>query len=225
MFRIKICGITSVDDARSVARAGADAVGLNFYPKSPRQVTPEQARQIVDALPDRMVKVGLFVNAAAEHVLATFDQLGLDLIQLHGDEPPEFLAALGGRPVMRAFRLGPEGLRPVTEYLDRCRGLACLPQLALADAHVKGKYGGTGEVADWSILREYHTGVEYPPLVLAGGLTPCNVAEAIRTVRPAAVDTSSGVESSPGKKVPADIAEFVCAAREAFGDRSSNTVV
>ena len=106
MFRIKICGITSVEDARAVAAAGADAVGLNFYAKSPRYVTPEKARQIVNALADELVKVGLFVNAAVEEVCETFDQLGLDLIQLHGDEPPTFPARLGGRPVMRAFRLG-----------------------------------------------------------------------------------------------------------------------
>ena len=216
MFQIKICGITSVDDGQTVAAAGADAVGLNFYPKSPRFITPEKARQIVDALPAELVKAGLFVNAAVEDVCQTYDQLGLDLIQLHGDEPPGLLAELGPRPVMRAFRLGPAGFGPVAEYLQNCRALGCPPKMILVDAHVEGKYGGTGEVADWAAVRRFLSETEFPPLVLAGGLAPQNVAEAIRTARPAAVDTASGVESSPGRKDPAAVVEFVRAAREAF---------
>lgn len=219
MFRVKICGITSVGDARAVAAAGADAVGLNFYAKSPRYVGVEKAREIVGALPDELVKVGLFVNAAEEEVCETFDRLGLDLIQLHGDEPPEFLARLGGRPVMRAFRLGEAGLGPVRGYLADCRQLECVPRWVLVDASVEGSYGGTGEVADWRTLREYPRDSDSPPLVLAGGLTPGNVAEAIRTVRPAAVDTASGVEARPGRKDPAAVEAFVRAARRAFGER------
>jgi len=216
MFRIKICGITSVDDAQSVVRAGADAVGLNFYPQSPRCVTPEQARRIIDALPGDMVKVGLFVNAEVRHVLTTFDRLRLDLIQLHGDEPPEYLGGLGGRPVMRAFRVGRQGLGSVDEYLRRCDHLGCLPRLALFDAHVAGQYGGTGETTDWAALKEYADSAEIPPLVLAGGLTAANVADAIHHVHPVAVDTSSGVESSAGKKSAAAVAQFVDAARQAL---------
>jgi len=216
MFRVKICGITSRDDARAVVKAGADAVGLNFYPKSPRYVTLEKARRIADVLPQELIKVGLFVNAAAEEVCRTFDRLDLDLIQLHGDEPPAFLAELGDRPVIRAFRVGPDGLQPVDEYLRRCRELERLPRLVLVDAYVKEAYGGTGSVADWDALRTIPPGETFPPMVLAGGLTPHNVAEAIRTVRPAAVDTASGVESSPGKKDPAAVEAFVQAARAAF---------
>ena len=219
MFRVKICGITSVEDARAVAAAGADAVGLNFYAKSPRYVTPEKAREIIDALPDELVKVGLFVNAPAEEVCETFDQLGFDLIQLHGDEPPEFLARLSGRPVMRAFRLGEAGLGPVRGYLADCRQLECVPRLVLVDACVEGSYGGTGEVADWRTLRGYPRDSICPPLVLAGGLTPDNVAQAIRTVRPAAVDTASGVEARPGRKDPAAVEAFLRAARRAFGEQ------
>jgi phosphoribosylanthranilate isomerase len=219
MFRIKICGITNVDDARAVAAAGADAVGLNFYPESPRCVDPEQARQIVDALPDELVKVGLFVNAPREEVCRTFDRLGLDLIQLHGDELPEFLTRLGDRPVIRAFRLGQSGLDPLHRYLDDCRRLECVPRLVLVDAWVKENYGGTGQVADWQVIKEFPAGKACPPLVLAGGLTPENVAEAIRTVRPAAVDTASGVESSPGRKDPEAVEAFVSAGRRAFADR------
>ena len=125
MFRIKICGITGPDDALMAARAGADAIGLNFYPRSPRFVTPQQARQIVDVLPPGIVKVGLFVDAPADEIVEVHDRLGLDLIQLHGIEPPEFLLKLGGRPVMRALRLGPVGLAPIDEYLGECRVLAC----------------------------------------------------------------------------------------------------
>ena len=218
MFRIKICGITTPDDARAVVQAGADAVGLNFFPGSPRFVTPTAAHQIVDTLPDTVVKVGLFVNAAVEHIREVYEVLGLDLIQLHGDEPPELIAELGQRPVMRAFRIGPEGLRPVTEYLHRCRWCECMPQLVLFDAHVPGQYGGTGATAEWAALRRYPAEVDFPPFVLAGGLTPQNVADAITAIHPSAVDTASGVETSPGRKDPAAIKAFVRAAIAAFDD-------
>lgn len=221
MFRIKICGVTSVEDAEAVVRAGADAVGLNFYPKSPRYVALDQARRIVDVLPDGVVKVGVFVNAPGHDVLSVSIILGLDLIQLHGDEPPMFLKELGDRPVMRAFRLGEKGLEPVGWYLAQCRQLGCMPRLTLIDANVKGVYGGSGQVADWQVLKTYradrHAG-SIPPLVLAGGLTADNVGEAIRTVSPAAVDTASGVETAPGKKDPAAVEAFVRAARRAFDD-------
>jgi phosphoribosylanthranilate isomerase len=217
MFHIKICGITRVDDALAAAQAGADAIGLNFYPASPRFVSPAQAEAIVAAELPGVVKVGLFVGSDAREVCETFDRLKLDLIQLHGDEPPEYLAHLGGRPVMRAFRLGPAGLSPVVTYLDDCRRLGCLPRLVLLDAYTPGVYGGTGEIADWAVAAEYRAMDQVPPLVLAGGLTPQNVTRAIRSVRPAAVDTASGVESSPGRKDPAAVAAFVRVAREAFG--------
>jgi phosphoribosylanthranilate isomerase len=216
MFRIKICGITNVDDARAVAQAGADAIGLNFYSRSPRYVTAEVARDIVKALPAEIVKVGLFVDTPAGDVCRLFDDLPLDLIQLHGDQPPEFLTQLGDRPVMRAFRLGPEGLRPVAEYLTHCRALAVLPKLVLLDAMVAGAYGGTGKTADWAVAKQYAAVVDVPPLVLAGGLTPENVAAAIRAVKPAAVDVASGVECQPGRKDPSLVGAFVQAAREAF---------
>ena len=216
MFRIKICGIASVDDALLVARAGADAIGLNFYPRSPRYISFDTARKIVAALPKEIVKVGVFVNAPPVDVCRTYGDLALDLIQLHGDESPEYLGQLGNRPVMRAFRVKPGDLHSVTEYLARCRGLQAGPKLSLIDSLVPGEYGGTGKTVDWSTARQYVAQSGLPPLVLAGGLTPENVAEAIAAVGPAAVDVASGVESSPGRKNPAAVEAFVQAARAAF---------
>lgn len=226
VFRIKVCGITSIDDALAVARAGADAVGLNFYRRSPRYVTAEAARDILGSLPTGIVKVGLFVDTSADEVSRLFDDLRLDLIQLHGDQPPEFLAQLGGRPVMRAFRVGSSvgnahlaadtSLHFVAEYLARCRKLSASPTMVMLDALVVGEYGGTGQVANWHAAGQYVTKPGAPPLVLAGGLTTENVAAAIRAVRPAAVDVASGVESHPGRKDPAAVVAFVEAARAAF---------
>jgi phosphoribosylanthranilate isomerase len=215
MFTIKICGITNPEDAQLVAHAGADAIGLNFYEASPRYVAVSQARTIVRAVPAGVIKVGLFVRAPADTVCRTFDDLGLDLIQLHGDEPPAFLAELGGRPVMKVFRLGPAGLPSVAAYLDECLRLECSPRLVLFDALVAKVFGGSGNMADWSAARRYREEAMGPPLVLAGGLTVENVAEAIRATGVRAVDTASGVESRPGKKDPAAVAAFVSRAREA----------
>jgi phosphoribosylanthranilate isomerase len=216
MFRVKICGITTTEDACAVAAVGADAVGLNFFEKSPRFLAPGNADAVAEALPEEIVKVGLFVNATAELILETWDDLGLDLIQLHGDEPPEFLGELKGRPVMRAFRLGEEGLAPILKYLESCRELGCLPKLVLIDSFRKGQYGGTGATADWDTAKRYPSKAWHPQLVLAGGLTAENVAAAIRAVRPTAVDTASGVEMAPGKKDGETVRQFVRVAREAF---------
>lgn len=117
MFQTKICGITTVEDALVVARAGADAIGLNFYARSPRYVTAETAESIIGALPGGISKVGLFVDTPADEICRLFDRLRLDLIQLHGEQPPEFVAQLAPRPVMRAFRIGPEKVEPVADYL------------------------------------------------------------------------------------------------------------
>ena len=216
MFQTKICGITNVEDALVVAQAGADAIGLNFYSRSPRHITEAAAGEIVRALPAGIVKVGLFVDTPAADICRLFDHLPLDLIQLHGDQPPEFLAQLGDRPVMPAFRVGPERLGPVTAYLTRCRELAQRPAMVLLDALVVGEYGGTGQIADWSAAQTLAVESDVPPLVLAGGLTPANVAAAIRTVGPTAVDVASGVESRPGRKDPALVEAFLRAARTAF---------
>jgi phosphoribosylanthranilate isomerase len=216
VFRIKICGITNADDARMVADCGADAIGLNFYPHSQRFVTVARAETIVAALPDTMVRVGLFVNATDDEICRLYDHLQLDLIQLHGDEPPEFLTALAGRPVMRAFRLGPGGAGPIVEYLEQCRDLHCEPECVLIDAHQPGQYGGTGTTADWDLLAEERNKFGATPLVLAGGRRPDNVAQAIEKVRPDAVDTASGVEKSAGKKDRELVRRFASAAIRAL---------
>jgi phosphoribosylanthranilate isomerase len=216
MFTVKICGITCVEDALAGAEAGADAIGLNFYPPSSRYISEAQAREIIAAIPPNIVKVGLFVNADAEAMGRTFDELGLDLLQLHGDEPPSMLEKLGGRPVMKAFRVGPDDLEWVAQYVDACDRLGQRLRLVLLDAKVELQYGGTGVLADWSIARRYVQTVNYPPLVLAGGLTADNVAGAILATGASAVDTASGVELSPGRKNPDAVKRFVQAAKKAF---------
>jgi phosphoribosylanthranilate isomerase len=216
MFTIKICGVTTADDARAVAAAGADAIGLNFYAHSPLFLPLENAQHVAASIPRKVVRVGVFVNAPAETICGAYDALGLDLIQLHGDEPPEFLGELGDRPVMRAFRIGDEGLQPAAEYLARCRELGTPPAMVLVDAHRSGQYGGTGMTADWEMLVRERGLLDGIRLVLAGGLTAGNVADAIRCVRPTAVDTASGVESAPGRKDVGAVSRFVAAARGAF---------
>jgi phosphoribosylanthranilate isomerase len=215
-FQIKICGLTRVEDVREAAAAGADAIGINFYAGSRRFVEPRNAQHLVAAAPRKMTKVGVFVNADVETVCGIYDALGLDLIQLHGDEPPEFLAELGNRPIIRAFRVDDRGLAPVAAYLAECVRLNSRPRAVLLDAYHPNQFGGTGQPADWpTIAAQRHLINEYP-LVLAGGLTPQNVATAIKTVQPTAVDTASGVESQPGHKDPDQMQQFVSAARTAF---------
>lgn len=216
MFQIKICGVTSRADALAVAEAGADCVGLNFYPKSARFLPPARADEVVSAVPDGVTKVGVFVNAALAEIREIAGQFSLDFVQLHGDEPPELIAQLTGHRVIKAFRLGQEGLAPVAQYLDACYQLAALPAMVLLDAFQAGAYGGTGKQIDWAAASQYHDLGAGPALVLAGGLTAENVAAAIFAVRPAAVDTASGVESSPGHKDPRKVSAFVAAARAGF---------
>jgi phosphoribosylanthranilate isomerase len=218
MFRVKICGITTPEDGAYAIRAGADAIGLNFYSGSRRCVDRQRADQIIGALPSGAIKVGVFVNASAAEVHDTADALRLEFVQLHGDEPPEMLAELADLQVIRAFRFGPLGWDPCRSYLDCCDRLASLPCALLVDAYRQGEYGGTGEAPDWPTIRkhrELHLGL---PLILAGGLRPDNVARAIAIAEPYSVDTASGVESSPGVKDHSKLASFVAAARRAFGD-------
>jgi phosphoribosylanthranilate isomerase len=220
MFRIKICGITSVADAVAVAECGADAVGLNFCASSPRHVSLARAQHIVAALPSGVARVGVMVNRPAAEVRQIADQLRLDYVQLHGDEPPEYLAQLGDLPIIRALR-GTNDFRSVADYLAACRSLGHVPAAVLIDAFREGQYGGTGHRPDWAAVASARAEWPAMPLVLAGGLTPDNIGAAIERVRPTAVDTASGVESAPGQKSLERVAQFVGLAQAAFDKVSS----
>ncbi|WP_020676958.1 phosphoribosylanthranilate isomerase [Geopsychrobacter electrodiphilus] len=195
--RVKICGITSVEDALAAVAAGADALGFVFYDKSPRAVTAAQAAVIIRALPPFISTVGLFVNETRVVIEQTVSACGLDLIQLHGDETPQD-CLFPGRRVIKALRVRDAGsLAAAADY--EVSGL-------LLDAWSDQLYGGSGESFDWQLLQDF---ADQHPVILAGGLNPQNVAEAIRQVRPFAVDVSSGVESAPGRKDHAEMAEFI----------------
>jgi len=237
---VKICGITNLEDALCAAAAGADAVGFVFA-ASPREVLPAQVGKITSRLPSYLISVGLFVNALLEVILDSVEVSGVKAVQLHGEEPPKLLeelaacmssgsrslqaaggkqrrlkpatteirdfAACAGWPALtKAFRLREE------KDLERLKNYGAA-QAFLIDAHVEGFAGGTGRCADWALAaaaKEFGR-----PVILAGGLCPENVAEAIAQVRPFAVDVSSGVEFAPGKKDPAKITEFIRRVREA----------
>jgi len=188
MVKVKICGITNPEDALRAAEAGADALGFVFFDKSPRHIFPEQAAAIIDRLPPFVQTVGLFVNEDLAAVNATADLCGLDLVQLHGEETPEFCRAVRRR-IIKAFRV-----KDITslEEIRNYHVAACL-----LDAWSPSAYGGTGKTFNWEIAA---AAAASECVILAGGLTPDNVAEAVQIVKPYAVDVSSGVESSPGKK-------------------------
>ncbi len=198
MTRIKICGITRSEDALVCAQAGADAIGLVFYPPSPRHIAAAQAAAIARALPPFVTTVGLFVNPAAGQVEAVLNEVRLDVLQFHGDEPPEFCAGFGV-PYLKAIRVkaGVDLVQCAIRYQE-AQGL-------LLDAYVEGTPGGTGQSFDWELIP---AGLPLP-VILSGGLEPANVADAIRRVRPWAVDVSSGVEASKGIKDAAKIAAFI----------------
>ena len=197
MVKVKICGITNIEDALHAARCGADALGFVFFAGSPRCIEPETARSIIAALPPFVTSVGLFVNERPERIEETAAFCGLDLLQLHGDEPPA-ACRIPGRRVTKALRVRDEqSLVQAADY--DVAGL-------LLDAWVPGAFGGTGRSFNWQLAARL---ARQCPVILAGGLTPRNVAEAVRTVRPWAVDVSSGVEASPGKKDPEKVAAFI----------------
>jgi phosphoribosylanthranilate isomerase len=196
--RVKICGITRIEDALAVAAAGADAIGLVFAEKSPRRVTPAQAKAIVAALPPFVTVVGLFVDAPAEHIREVLGQVPLDLLQFHGRETPENCRQFG-RPYIKAIRMAPDvDLRAEARRYPDAAGL-------LLDSYHPQMEGGTGKTFDWARVPA-DLG---KPVVLAGGLNPGNVARAIAAVKPYAVDVSSGVESSKGIKDAAKVAAFI----------------
>jgi phosphoribosylanthranilate isomerase len=207
--RVKICGVTTPADARLAAGAGADAIGVNFFPPSPRYVEPRRAAEILAALPALIDVVGVFAETPVRQVCALAYQLGLGCVQWHGnhgDAPPD-AAPFRWIP---AFRVRDRAsLDAIGRYLGAARAVGRLPAAVLVDGHVEGLHGGTGQTAPWDLLAEFRPDV---PLILAGGLTPDNVAEAVRRVRPFAVDVASGVESSPGVKDPEKVRRFIEAA-------------
>jgi phosphoribosylanthranilate isomerase len=198
MVRIKICGITNLEDALLAAGLGADALGFIFYPKSPRYVTPDAAREIIAQLPPFVMSVGVFVDEEAAVVQDLAAQAGLDWIQVHGQEPPDYCRTLGRR-VIKGFRIKDESF---LKDLEPFHGAV---QAFLLDTYKKGQVGGTGETFDWRLAREAK---RYGQIILAGGLTPENVAQAIQVAQPQAVDTASGTEATPGKKDPAKLRDF-----------------
>ena len=207
--RIKICGITRPEWARAAADAGADAIGLVFA-ESPRRVTPAAAARIVAALPPWVAPVGVFVDEAPAVIRQIAAEVGLSAVQLHGDEPPEALADLARLKVVKALRIGgEEDLAAAREWKTKSERLGVVPAAYLIDARVAGgPKGGTGKPVDWGLAaRMLLEG--FRPLILAGGLTPENVAAAVAAVRPWGVDGSSGLESSPGEKSPEKIRAFV----------------
>ena len=215
MFQIKICGITSIEDARVSILAGADAIGLNFVEGSKRQVDINTAQQIAAVAKGHATLVGIFVNSTADDIRQISDHLGLDYVQLHGDEQAEFCSELPGRSVIKAFRYGGGGASLVAEYLSACLE-GGVPEAILIDGFKPGEYGGTGEVVDWKTLAQLGDLPHGLPIVLAGGLTSANVGQAISIVRPTAVDTASGVESAAGIKDPQRVNDFVHAAKQGF---------
>lgn len=202
--KVKICGITSVADGLATAEAGADMVGLMFYEKSPRHIAMPTATDIARQLPPFIVKVGVFVNPSEDLVLRAIGECDLSLLQFHGDEPPEFCTKFGVMS-MKAFRVrDSESLRALTAYRT---------DAWLLDAYAADKLGGTGATFNWELAIEAQKLGR--PVFLAGGLTPENVAEAVRRVQPFGVDVSSGVESTPGKKNPVKVKAFIAAAKAA----------
>ncbi len=225
MLWVKICGMTNVDDALAAANAGADAIGLIFSP-SKRQVTPEIAKEIVRQLPKTLEKVGVFANESAQQIEDIAAEVGLTAVQLHGDESPEFARTLfrhGGqrsRAQMRVFKTlhVTNGIERIAhEFLaEKCIDGFLLDSVVHNPTTGEVERGGTGQVFDWSRANEFLPGVQRETrVIVAGGLSPDNVAEAVRTLQPWGVDVCSGVESEPRKKDLEKVRAFVAAAREA----------
>jgi phosphoribosylanthranilate isomerase len=204
MTRVKICGITQYGDAQVAVEAGADMLGFIFYPSSPRYIDPEHVREMVDRLPPDVKTVGVFVNASAESITRIVQTSGVQVVQLHGDERPELCQALSW-PVVKAFRFTAQVRPEMMANYD--------VDAFLVEGFHDRLYGGAGAQADWPQVATLHP---YGRIILAGGLTPENVQEAIRVVQPYAVDVGSGVEAEPGKKDWQKVRTFVQQAKTAL---------
>ncbi len=198
---VKICGITNKEDAWAAIEAGADALGFNFYPKSPRYLPPETAIKLAEDIPPNILRVGVFVNETEGVVRDMSQYLALDYLQFHGDETPYYCEQFA-TPYWKAFRLKDE---KTFDLMKKYK-----PDYFLLDAFVEKAFGGTGVVTNWDLAREAKA---YGKIVLAGGLTPENIEAAVRAVKPDGVDVASGVESAPGKKDAAKVEAFVSGAR------------
>ncbi|HKQ08423.1 MAG TPA: phosphoribosylanthranilate isomerase [Blastocatellia bacterium] len=196
--RVKICGVRTLEEAEAAIGAGADALGFNFWPRSPRYVAPADAREIARQLAPLTSLVGVFVNEERQRVIEIASQVGLQAVQLHGDEPAAYCEGFGSLRVIKALRVGDDfDCREIEKYTV---------SMILLDTSVRGSYGGTGHRFDWRIATEAK---RYAPLILAGGLRVDNVAEAIAAVRPAAIDVCSGIEAEPGRKDLRKLREFM----------------
>jgi len=204
MVRVKICGITSVGDAAAAVDAGADALGFMFYEQSPRLVSFKQAAEIIRELPPLIAKVGVLVNPSDEAVRRAIAETGIDTLQFHGEEPPDFCRRFGLK-VIKAFRVRDAGSLAATD--------SYATEAWLLDSFVAGQHGGTGAQFNWDLAAD--AARRHNRVILAGGLSPANAAEAVRKVRPFGLDVSSGVESAPGRKDPAKVRDFIAAAKGA----------
>lgn len=203
MTKVKICGITNLEDAMDAASLGADYLGFNFYPKSPRHIKKSEAKKIISSLPKNIKKVGVFVNEGIDKVKSIVNEANLDLIQLHGDETPYYCAQLknkGKKTIIKAFRIKNYGEIKKTGDYD--------VDYLMFDAFRKGMFGGTGKTFDWKIVKEIKR-----PFFLSGGLNADNIKGAIKAAKPFAVDVASSVEKKPGKKDYRKMKSFIEAAK------------
>jgi phosphoribosylanthranilate isomerase len=204
MAKIKICGITNLEDALCACEAGADAIGFIFYKKSPRFISPQKAKEIASCLPERVLKVGVFVNETEKNIKNIARKCHLDLLQLHGDETADFCGKFKGYKVIKAFRVKDiNSLKKIADYKVRAY---------LFDAYSAGRFGGTSRTFNWGLLKLLK-GIG-KPIFLSGGLNSRNVHKALKMVRPEWLDVSSSLESSPGKKSHKKIRSFIDAARK-----------
>jgi phosphoribosylanthranilate isomerase len=220
-MKVKICGLTSVDDARSVAECGADWIGLNFHPGSARRLEIGAARQIIEVLPPSCEPVGLFVDRPAVEVAAIAEWLNLKIVQLHGTEPIEELPYLAGFRVVKAFRIAEaDDLASMRNYSNHAADSGHPLHAVLVDAFVAGQFGGTGRTIAVDLLGQLAAmNPELPHMILAGGLTPDNVADRVARVSPWMVDVAGGVEDGPGRKNIAKVAAFIHAAKSGVEEK------
>jgi phosphoribosylanthranilate isomerase len=214
MTQVKICGITNKEDAIAAAQCGAAALGFIFYPPSPRYIKPADAKKIISALPDDLIKVGVFVNEKQKEIKRVMDDCALDMIQLHGDEKPSFCGEFPAYRIIKAVELKNE--------IDLNHALNYKVAALLVDSRHAGLYGGTGKKANWDLARRLK---DKKPFILSGGLKKENVAEAVQAVAPAALDINSGVESEPGKKDHKKLAQIFDLIRTADTARGNSQLI